>query len=285
MALANEIGLESQAQIIIEDAQKTSSIEGEKLDALAIRSSVAKRLGISELGLPANQKKIDGLVEMLLDSTQNFNKPLSSNRLKSWQAGLFPTGFSGIYKIVVGDWRSSKEPMRVVSGSMGSEKVHFQAPPAENVEKEMNRFIKWFNTSSSLDGLVRAAIAHLWFITIHPFDDGNGRLARAISDLALAQDDLLQKKCYSMSSQICSDRKKYFEILEKSQKGTLDVTEWVFWFLETFIRAIEKSEIIIAKSIAIGNFWKKHAQHDLSQRQKKFYKKCWKVNQLVLPRE
>lgn len=273
LALASEVGLETQAQIIVEDAQKTAAIEGEKLDTASIRSSVAKRLGLPTAGLPTKQRNIEGLVEMLMDATQNYTKLLSDKRLKGWQAGLFPTGYSGIHKIVVDDWRNSVDPMRVISRRMGREKIHFEAPPAKVLSKEMSQFLKWFNSKSNLDGLIRAAVAHFWFVTIHPFDDGNGRIARAISDLALAQDESLAKRCYSVSSQISFDRNNYYSTLEKSQKGSVDITEWIIWFLETFIRAIERSEIVIGKAVEIGNLWKKHSQVELSNRQRKVIQK------------
>lgn len=273
LALAADIGLETQAQILIEDAQKTSAIEGEKLDLDSIRSSVAKRLGLSTVGLSDKQRNVQGLVDMLVDATQNYSELLSGKRLKGWQAGLFPSGHSGIHKIVVGEWRTSQDSMRVISGKMGKEKVHFVAPPADKVPKEMKAFVDWFNSKSKLDGLVRAAIAHFWFVTIHPFEDGNGRVARAITDLALAQDECLAKRCYSFSSQISHDREDYYNILEKSQKGDLDITDWIIWFLKTFVRAIERSQIIIDRAILVGNYWKNHAHIDLNPRQKKVIQK------------
>lgn len=269
LAQAAEVGLETQAQILTEDALKTSAIEGEKLDLQSLRSSIARRLGLSTAGLPAQQRQVDGLVAMLVDATQNYAKPLTANRLKGWQAGLFPTGYSNIQKVLVGDWRDSREPMRVISGSMATEKTHFEAPPSDQVPKEMKKFLDWFNSKSKIDGLLRAAVAHFWFVTIHPFEDGNGRVARAITDLALAQDEGLSKRCYSLSSQISHDRESYYDILEKSQKGDLDISEWIIWFLRTFARATERSERGIQRAINIGNFWKVHAQVDLSPRQKK----------------
>ena len=273
LAQAYEIGLEAQAQFFIDDAETTSAIEGEKLDPRSIRSSVAKRLGLSAAGLPTPQRNVDGLVAMLLDATQNYAQPLTDLRLKGWQAGLFPTGFSNINKIIVGDWRRSKEPMQVVSGPMEKGKIHFEAPPSNQVPKEMKLFLKWFNSKNEIDGIIRAAISHLWFVTIHPFDDGNGRLARAITDLALAQDESSGKRYYSLSSQISLDRKDYYRQLEQSQKGDVDITNWIVWFLKTFVRALEKSQKSIDKAMLIGNFWKKYAKLDLSIRQKKVLQK------------
>lgn len=273
LAHAGSIGLETQAEILISDVKETSAIEGEKLDPSSIRSSVARRLGLSIAGHPAEQRNIEGLVEMLMDATLNFNKPLTAKRLKGWQAGLFPTGHSSIHKIVAGDWRKSKEPMQVVSGKIGKEKVHFLAPPSKNVSEEMANFLEWFNSTNKTDGLIRAAIAHFWFVTIHPFEDGNGRIARCITDLALAQDEALNKRCYSLSSQISIEREGYYKILENSQKSGLDITDWIIWFLKTFIRAIENSEEIISRAILVGNFWKTYSVLDLSQRQKKVLQK------------
>lgn len=265
--------LETQAEILIADVKETSAIEGEKLDPNSIRSSVARRLGLSVAGLPAEQRNIEGLVDMLVDATKNFNMPLTTKRIKGWQAGLFPTGYSSIHKIEVGDWRKSKSPMQVVSGKIGKEKIHYEAPPSKIVPKEMEKFLDWFNSKHNIDGLIRAAVAHFWFVTIHPFEDGNGRLARAITDLALAQDEALPMRCYSLSSQISIERRSYYQILENSQKSNLDITNWIVWFLKTFIRAIQSSEKIISRAILIGNFWKMHAELDLKQRQRKALQK------------
>ncbi|MGZ3788083.1 MAG: Fic family protein [Bacteriovorax sp.] len=273
LAHAESIGLETQAEILISDVKETSAIEGEKLDPSSIRSSVARRLGLSIAGLPAEQRNIEGLVEMLMDATGNYNKRLTARRLKGWQAGLFPTGHSKIHKIIVGDWRKSFDPMQVVSGKIGKEKVHYEAPPSKKVPGEMEKFLDWYNKKNKIDGLIRAAIAHFWFVTIHPFEDGNGRIARAITDLALAQDETLSKRCYSLSSQISIEREGYYKILETSQKSGLDITDWIVWFLKTFIRAIENSEEGINRAILVGNFWNTYSGLDLSQRQKKVLQK------------
>ncbi len=254
--------------------KKPQLLREKKLDLLSIRSSVAKRLGLPTAGLPAEQRNISGLVEMLIDATQNYSKPLNAKRLKGWQASLFPTGYSSIHKITVGGWRDSEEPMRVISGKMGHEKIHFEAPPSAKVSSEMTAFLDWFNSKGKMDGLIRAAIAHLWFVTIHPFEDGNGRIARAITDLALAQDEELKKRCYSLSSQISRDRESYYKTLENTQKGSLDITQWLVWFLEIFVRAIENSEKTIQQALVVGNFWKINSHIELNSRQKKFYKKC-----------
>lgn len=274
IAFAGEIGLEIQAQIISADAQETSAIEGEKLDLASIRSSVLRRLGIETNFTSNNHRNIDGLVDMLIDATTNYSQPLTAKRLKGWQAGLFPTGYSSIHEVKVGEWRSSKETMQVISGQIGKAKVHFIAPPSDQIKNEMDEFIAWFNSKiNKQDGLIRAAIAHLWFITIHPFEDGNGRVARAITDLALAQDEANQKRCYSLSVQISQQRKEYYQILEKSQKGNLDITDWILWFLKVFIKAIEKSKTTIQKVKLINNFWKNQVATELNARQKKVLQK------------
>ena len=273
LARASELGLDLQVQILTDEAQKTSAIEGEKLEAASLRSSIAKRLGIPNAGIPSKDRNIQGLIEMLIDATQNFKNPLTDIRIKGWQAGLFPTGYSGIHQIVTGSWRTSNEPMQVVSGQMGKAKVHYEAPPATQLKKEMTSFIKWFNSKQKIDGLIRAAVAHFWFVTIHPFDDGNGRIARAISDLALAQDEDIAKRCYSLSSQISHDRNAYYKILETSQKGSVEITDWIIWFLETYTKALSSSEAIVEKTLLINSFWKIHAQTDLNPRQKKVLQK------------
>lgn len=273
LVLGQSLGLESQAQILISDVKETSAIEGEKLDHLTIRSSVARRLGLSTAGLPKEQRYIEGIVEMLLDATENHGKELSANRLKGWQASLFSTGFSGIQKITVGDWRKSKEPMQVISGRLGKIKIHYTAPESKNVAKEMKLFLEWFNKKQKLDGIIRAAIAHFWFVTIHPFEDGNGRIARAISDMALSQDEELKKRFYSLSAQISSTREDYYKILETTQKGSLDITNWIIWFINSLEKAMENSEALINKAILIGEFWKNNSEIELSSRQKKVLQK------------
>ena len=266
--------LKEQGDILIEEAFTTSAIEGETLDRNTIRSSVAKRLGLPTAGLPNIKRNSDGLVELLIDATLNHNKPLSKERLWGWQASLFPTGFSGIRKIAVGQWRKGQAPMQVVSGSMGKEKVHYEAPPSKRVEEEMIMFLDWWNEPPiDLDGIIRAAIAHFWFVTIHPFADGNGRIARAITDMALAQDEKTSKRLYSLSSQILKDKKNYYIVLERTQKGNGDITEWINWFLEMFYKSIDSSKVLVEKSIFIGKFYSHHAELNLNERQKKVIKK------------
>lgn len=267
---ADFIGLEAQAKILVEEAFTTSAIEGEKLDRNSIRSSVARRLGLPTAGLSPTQRNIDGLVEMLMDATTRHSESLTNKRLFGWHNALFPTGYSGLRNIVVADWRKRDEPMQVVSGPIGREKIHFEAVPAKTVSSEMKRLLKWWNQPpEGLEGLIRAGLAHFWFVTIHPFEDGNGRMARALTDMALAQDEKTGRRLYSLSSQINQERDDYYEILEKSQKSNCDVTEWLRWFLGIFIRSIESSQGVITKALTIAKFWQTHSQSALNERQRK----------------
>ena len=260
---------QAQAEILVEETIKTSAIEGEQLDVRSVRSSVARRLGLPTAGIPVD-RRIDDLVSVLLDATQNFDKPLTPDRFWGWQAALFPSGYSGMHKIKVGGWREGAEPMRVVSGPVGREKIHFEAPSSGRVDKEMERFLSWWDASKgTLEGIVRAAVAHFWFVTIHPFEDGNGRIARALTDLALAQDDMQRVRYYSLSTQIMAERESYYDILERSQKGSCDITEWLAWFLGSFARAIGRSEEILDGVFSKSEFWRHHAQEKLTDRQKK----------------
>lgn len=267
-ALGMSLTNQAQAEILTEEAMQTSAIEGEILKRDSVRSSVARHLGLSQAGLPPADRHIDGLVEILLDATRNYEKPLTVKRLQSWHAALFPTGYSGLHKIRVGKWRT--QPMQVVSGSVGKEKVHYQAPPAEKLDKEMKGFLDWWEKSNgTMEGFLRAAIAHFWFVTIHPFDDGNGRIARALTDMALAQDEKLDMRFYSLSSQIMEERNDYYDVLEKCSKGKSDVTEWLSWFLGCANRAMQKSERIIGNVLAKADFWQHHSQTTLNDRQRK----------------
>lgn len=262
--------LELQAEVLAEDAFTTAAIEGEKLNRDSVRSSVARRLGLPTAGLPASERHVDGLVEMLVDATRNHEAPLSSSRLKGWQAALFPTGYSGTHKIAVGDWRRGEEPMQVISGPIGKEKVHYEAPPANLLDREVENFLEWFRSSlDKMEGFVRASIAHFRFVTIHPFQDGNGRIARAIADMALAQDERNGCRLYSMSAQIMAERDAYYDVLEKTQKGDGDITEWIVWFLECLERAIRRSAINVEKSKDKARLWQNIAPMGLNERQKK----------------
>lgn len=261
---------EASADILIEEAVKTAEIEGEQLSRESVRSSVARHLGLSTIGLPKPSRFIDGLVSVLIDATCHYDKALTADRLKSWQAALFPTGFSGLLRIQTGDWRSSEEPMQVVSGPMGRESVHFEAVPGPSVENEMNRFLNWWESRfEKEDGLLRAGLAHFYFVTIHPFEAGNGRLARALTDMALAQDEHLPIRYYSLSSQIMKEREQYYEILERCQRGDGDVTPWLVWFLGCYSRAVEASTMLISDVLAKSAFWQYFSQISINARQRK----------------
>ncbi len=272
-ALGISAAKNSHAEILTEEAITTAAIEGETLSRLAVRSSVARRLGLPTAGLPATDRNIEGLVDVLQDATSNHAKPLTVARLKSWQAALFPTGYSGLYKIRVGQWRGEK-PMQVVSGPMGNEQIHFEAPPSKRLPREMDRFINWWNRQSSLlDGLIRAGVAHFYFVTLHPFEDGNGRLARALTDMALAQDEKLSQRFYSLSARIIKERNQYYDVLESCQKGDLDITAWLEWFLGCFSRALSDSEILIERTLKKAQFWHQFAEINLNVRQRKVVNK------------
>ncbi|RKR84214.1 Fic family protein [Mucilaginibacter gracilis] len=261
---------EATLQTLTQDVVKSSEIEGEILDAAQVRSSIARRLGMEIAGLTPSDRNVDGVVEMMLDATQSYQDPLSEDRLFGWHAALFPTGRSGMHKIAVGHWRnnSKEDPMQVVSGPMGREIVHYQAPDAELLASEMGRFIEWFNSNLSLDPVLKAGIAHLWFVTIHPFDDGNGRIARAIADMQLARADQTAQRFYSMSAQIRIERNRYYDMLEYTQKGTLDITEWLTWFLDCYGRALQSTDQTLAKVMAKARFWDNPATRAINERQR-----------------
>ncbi len=268
--LGFDVNLLAQLSALTEDAVKTSEIEGEVLDRADVRSSLARRLGVDEAGVTSADAKVEGVVEMLLDATQNFDKQLTKKRLCGWHAALFPTGYSGIGKVRTGKWRNDIDgPMQVVSGAVGKGKVHFEAPPAECIDDEVQAFLTWFNNRIEPDGLLRAALAHLWFVTIHPFEDGNGRIARAIADMALAQSEDCGQRFYSMSGQIRAERKAYYEILERTQKGSLDVTPWLMWFLECLGRAIDGAETVCGAALRKAEFWQSHDGNTFNERQRK----------------
>lgn len=261
--------LEAVAAILVEDGLTTSAIEGERLDLDAVRSSVARRLGLPSAGLPPSPRAVDGLIDVLLDATRHHAVPLTTLRLSGWQAALFPTGYSGLHAIRVGELRGD-EPMQVVSGAVGKEKVHFVAPPRDGLEAEVDRFLAWFNAPPpALDGLVRAGLAHLWFVTLHPFEDGNGRLARAITDMALCQDECQPMRLFSLSAQILREREGYYAILERTQGGDLDATEWLAWFLVQVEAAAAAAEQTVANTLAKARFWLRHQATALNERQRK----------------
>lgn len=267
--LGFDLRLEAELQATVEDVLRTSEIEGEKLDFASVRSSVARRLGLPEAVSAVADRKVEGVVEMMLDVMHNHTKPLTIERLFGWHASLFPTGYSGLRRTTVGGWRTDSEgPMQVVSGPEGRRSVHYEAPPAPRVPGEMERFIAWFNEPPDMDGLLRSGVAHLWFVTIHPFDDGNGRIARAIADLAVAQMEGTGQRFYSVSAQIQCERARYYEVLETTQKGKLDITEWLAWFVECFGRAIDTAEEQSGAVLRKAEFWRRFAQEPLSARQK-----------------
>ena len=247
------------------DVLKSTEIEGEFLNVEQVRSSLARRLGMDIVGLVPSDRNVDGMVEMMLDATQNNQNPLSSERLFDWHAALFPTGRSGMYPITVGAWRTGI--MQVVSGGFGREKVYFQAPDVVLLNQEMETFTDWFNAEQILDPVLKAGIAHLWFITIHPFEDGNGRISRAITDMQLSKEDGDAQRFFSMSAQIQKKRSGYYEILEKSQKGTSDITNWLAWFLECLTEALLNTDIVLEKVLSKARFWEKHKTTSLNDRQ------------------
>jgi len=254
------------------DVIKSSEIEGEFLEQEQVRSSIARRLGLDIAGSIYSERNVDGIVEMMLDATQRYSVPLTKDRLFDWHAALFPTGRTHLYKITVADWRK-EGPMQVVSGPMGKEKIHYEAPHSERVAKEMDDFLYWFENEEGIDLVLKAAIAHLWFVTIHPFDDGNGRITRAITDMLLARSDKSVQRFYSMSAQIKIERKEYYNILEKIQKGNLDITEWILWFFNCLTNAINATESILSKVLYKAEFWKIHSTTILNERQQKMINK------------
>jgi Fic family protein len=261
---------EANLHILTIDVVKSSEIEGEVLNPDQVRSSIARRLGMDIAGLIPSDRHVEGIVEMMLDATQHYNAPLTDERLFSWHAAMFPTGRSGMHRIVVGNYRdnSKDDPMQVVSGSMGKEKVHFQAPDSHVLAPEMNKFLRWFNTEKNIDPVVKAAIAHLWFVTIHPFDDGNGRIARAITDMQLSRADQSAQRFYSMSSQIRAERKGYYHALEITQQRSLDITAWLDWFLNCLDRALTNTDETLGVVLKKARFWEKHSTTPLNDRQR-----------------
>lgn len=268
-SLGFDLQLEAQLQTLTADVLKSSEIEGEILDRASVRSSLARRLGVPDAATTPADRRTEGVVEMMLDATRNFAAPLTPERLFSWQAALFPTGYSGLARVKTGAWRDDAHgPMQVVSGAMGREHVHYQAPPAGRVASDMQAFLDWFNAPANIDGLLRAGLVHLWFVTVHPFEDGNGRIARAIADQALAQSEGSPHRFYSMSSQIGREREDYYAILERTQKGGLDVSDWLQWFLACFTRAIDGAEVSGEGVLRKAEFWRTHEKLAMSKRQR-----------------
>ena len=263
--------LKSEAflQTLTLDVLKSSEIEGELLESEQVRSSIARHLGMDISGLIQSDRNVDGVVEMMLDATQKFQEPLTKERLFDWHASLFPTGKNGMYQLIVGDWRDDKlGAMQVVSGAMGKEKVYFQAPDATQIEIEMDLFLEWFNNEKKLEPVLKAAIAHFWFVTIHPFEDGNGRIARALTDLLLSRADESSQRFYSMSAQIRVERKEYYLVLEKSQKGNLDITPWLDWFFNCLLNSLNQTNHILERVLNKHFFWLENNNVQLNERQK-----------------
>ena len=265
------LGFDSQDEAVLSNLSlelvRSSEIEGEKLNLEEVRSSIARRLGIETAGLVPVSRYVDGVVGMQLDATQNYDKPLTHERLFGWHNVLFPTGMSGLYRIDVGRYRSGD--MQVVSGAMGKEKVHYQAPAAGRVPDEMERFIAWVNSDENIDAVLKAAIAHLWFVSIHPFDDGNGRIARALTDMLLARSENCSKRFYSISSEIKVLQKEYYEVLEHTQHGDGDITQWLLWFLGCFEQALHSTEDTLSSVMRKADFWERHRDVYFNERQRK----------------
>jgi Fic family protein len=269
-ALGFSLRAEAALQTLTEEVIRSSEIEGEVLDREQVRSSIARRLGMDIGALAPTDRHVEGVVDMILDATEKFESPLTQARLFAWHAALFPAGRSGMVKINVGGWRDDKSgPMQVVSGPIGRERVHYQAPVAGRLKQEMKDFLKWYNSADALDPVLKAGVAHLWFVTIHPFDDGNGRIARAIADQALARSEQSSQRFYSMSAQIRKERNAYYDMLEATQKGDLEITPWLEWFLGCLDRAFDGAETILGSVLAKARFWEKHAGASLNDRQRK----------------
>lgn len=268
-ALGFKLRQEAVLKTLTEDVLKSSEIEGEQLDAEQVRSSIARRLGMDVGGLRPVDRNVEGVVEMMLDATGHYEQPLTAERLFGWHASLFQTSRSGMRRIRAGAWRDdSSGPMQVVSGPIGRERVHFEAPVAEKLNREMQVFLDWFDESTETDWVSKAGLAHLWFVTIHPFDDGNGRIARAITDMALARSEKSMQRFYSMSAQIRLERTAYYDVLESTQKGTMDVTPWMEWFLGCLGRAIEGAQATLATVLSKARFWETFADVSINDRQR-----------------
>ena len=268
-SLGFELRAEASLTTLTDEVVKSSAIEGEHLDPAEVRSSIARKLGLNVAGLPEPGREVEGIVEMMLDATRNFEAPLTAERLSSWHAALFPTGRSGMSRITVGAWRTAESgPMQVVSGPIGREKVHYEAPAAERLEAEMESYLRWFNAPPEIDPVLRAAIAHFWFVTIHPFEDGNGRIARAIADMALARADKTKERFYSMSSGIETERSEYYIQLELAQRGTLDITEWLVWFLACLDRTIDGANEKLTSVLHKARVWERINVSPVSARQR-----------------
>ena len=268
-------GLSQQVEAVTQEIIGSSQIEGVTLNADSVRSSVARHLGLETVGNERSDHYTEGLVNAMMQATQAFAEPLTAERMFGWHAAFFPTGYSDGYKITVANWRVGDEPMQVVSGPTGKEKVHYVAPPSDMVPAMMKRFIAWCNDTNDTDPILRAAIAHLWFVTIHPFDDGNGRMARTITELMLARADNSSQRFYSLSAEIMKQRKEYYDVLEQAQKGAIDVTPWVLWFVKTLRNALAFSLQTTDRVLQKASFWSKHKETVLNERQRKIINRLW----------
>ncbi len=267
-AIGFNLKSEASLETLTLDVLKSAEIEGEILNADQVRSSIARKLGMDISGLVPSDRNTDGMVDMMIDATQKYEDKLTKKRLFAWHAALFPLGRSGMFEITVAQWRNnSTGPMQVVSGAMGKEKVYFEAPHSDLLEMEMRAFVTWVNGYKKIDPVLKAAIAHLWFITIHPFDDGNGRIARALTDMLLARSDNSSQRFYSMSAQIRKERKQYYNILEKTQKGNLNITEWLNWFLNCLLNALKTTDVVLGQILQKSKFWKRHEKTIFNNRQ------------------
>jgi Fic family protein len=268
--LGFQLQTEATLQAITIEVIKSNEIEGQTLDVDQVRSSIARKLGLDVAGLVPSDRFVDGIVEVILDATRNYQQELTTDRLFGWQSALFPNGRSAMRKIIIGAWRDNTpdHPMQVVSGAMGKERVHFQAPPSETLDSEMRQFLRWFNSTMDLHPIIKSAIAHLWFVTLHPFDDGNGRVARTIADMQLARADQTSQRFYSMSAQIRMDRSDYYDVLERTQRGSLDITLWLEWFLGCLDRALTAADSITGNVIQKARFWEYLSTKNLNDRQR-----------------
>ena len=279
MGLMEGVGFNVQnatsLDVMVEDVLRSSEIEGELLNADRVRSSIARHLGLNTEGLPEPDHYTEGVVQVMLDAVRNSNQPLTHERLFNWHAALFPTGRSGMYPITVAAYRKGTEPMQVVSGAMGREKVHYEAPASEAVPAMMDEFLKWINEESGIDPILKAGVAHLWFVAIHPFDDGNGRITRIITDMLLAKADGMPHRFYSMSAEILRERKGYYAALEKTTTGTMDITHWLEWFLQTLRNAILRSETMVRRVVKKSLFWQRNSDVSMNERQVKMVNRLW----------
>lgn len=268
-------GLSQQVEAITQEIIGSSQIEGVTLNADSVRSSVARHLGLKTAGNERSDHYTEGVVNAMMQATQTFAQPLTAERMFGWHAAFFPTGYSDGYKITVANWRTGNEPMQVVSGPMGKEKVHFVAPPCDIVPQRMEQFIQWVNSDDSTDPILRAAIAHLWFVTIHPFDDGNGRMARTITEMMLARADSSSQRFYSLSAEIMKQRKAYYDALEQTQKGSIDITSWLIWFIQALRNALDSSLQTTDRVLQKASFWSAHKEIELNERQRKIINRLW----------